>query len=787
MHSNFIVIKSDRPSDDPNSQLMMYFIDYLTKIVGLSPESLHNNSKANPFFPNATTYEDSYKQSPMRTPQPISLTPIIPPMNQGSSAHNYDLDQDTVDTALMDDEISFVSEKGSITPSDMLPTECFPADGAVISSMEPDVGHIPKDPVTQLQSSIIPVVCFVIQGDYNCAKLVLENLRRSNPVIVLRGSGGFADLLSYAFIEMQQRCNNFYQTWDAEFVENTLKPLLANKIVKHFPQFRHNALARNMFRDRIIECVRESNSSKGRVFLSILNMPNSNSNFNLSEFILLALFKSQNRREKLNENLIRKDLYLTLDWNCLHVALDEVLRRNLSYNLQLEKSIFEIALLRDDREDFVDLFLSHGFRIHKYLTPFRLKRLIRYCLLEQEFFRTICLEVILGISIWSVSYEEMIEKLSPNSGIDSDSFIANEFNQLIFTTTSLHNFINIDDMYLNIMGLYPIDEDSAERKSLAILTMWAVFNRRIKLCEVLWKHSDQPIHLALIISMMLERMAWFVADQNLKNDLLNNAKMFEQFSIGVLDACYRQNEKRSFNLLSQQYSDWDNKTAVDIAANGSHRTFIAHPCCQKWLTNTFNGRIRVRELSWGILTVSPVIKIILSAFLIFPMYIWIRFLENDSPWSKKEKLLEEFSRESDDSDEEKIPKDQLKLIELKKMNPNHSEKNADNPDSQSQLLNETLKRLKSQDVRNKYNFYRQRLFIRKQPPLATMIQLMWNSPITKFWTFQVLYILYLAIFSLAVIWPGCGNWYLDTTVCLWTCKSPATFGFYINTFCFFQF
>src|SRR5699024_5881665 len=145
----------------------------------------------------------------------------------------------------------------------------------------------------------------------------------------------------------------------------------------------------------------------GRVYLSILTMHNSNSHLeNLSEFILHALFKSQNRREITDASLLRKDLYLTLDWNCPHVARDEVLRRNPSYNLQLEKSIFEIALLRDNREDFVDLtiitqkcylknrflqlqieksifeiallrdnredfvdlFLSYGFRLHKYLT-----------------------------------------------------------------------------------------------------------------------------------------------------------------------------------------------------------------------------------------------------------------------------------------------------------------------------------------------------------------------------------------------------------------------------------
>lgn len=733
MHSNFVLVRSDSPSDDAAHSVVRRLIDFLSTNASLSPQTpLPGGQHQSPFFP-AESGSGGQAES--------LVQPAVTPLEEEEAG-------DTVDGQTCD--VSYVSEAGSVTPEADKPEPD-------LASMEPDgAGQSGKDPLSRLQEATIPVVCVVIQGDYNSARLVLDNLRRGNPVIVLRGSGGFADLLSYAHMQMKQRCKDLYHSWDAEFVESTLKPLLGGKIAKRFPHLRHNALARNILRDRIVECVRESHSAGGREYLTVLNMHNSSCDLTrLSEFILLSLFKSQNRRAKLNDNLIRKDLYLTLDWNCLHVALDDVLRRNPSYNLQLEKSIFEIALLRNNREDFVDLFLSHGFRVHKYLTPFRLKRLVRYSLLEQDFFRSVCMEAILGIAVWSANFDDLIEKLSPSlPNTESDCFLSHELNQLVFTTTSLHDFVNVDHLYLNIMGLYPVDEDSSERKALAILAMWAVFNRRFRLCEVLWKHSDQPIHLALTVSMMLQRMAWFVADQNLKNDLQAHGRMFEKYAIGVLDACYRQDEKRSFNLLSEENGDWGRKTVVDIAANGSHRNFIAHPCCQKWLTNTFNGRIRVRELNWGILTLPPVLKIVLSAFLVLPMYVWISFLEEHDCSERNERLLEEFSRESDESEEE-IAKDHFRLVELDK-GPGHKQSSGKS-------------RLASVG-RSGQSRYRPRLVLRKQPPLATMLRLMWTSPITKFWTYQVLYILYLAVFSLAVIWPGCGNWYLDATVCFWTCE-----------------
>ncbi|KAG0411168.1 hypothetical protein HPB47_011734 [Ixodes persulcatus] len=78
-------------------------------------------------------------------------------------------------------------------------------------------------------------------------------------------------------------------------------------------------------------------------------------------------------------------------------------------------------------------------------------------------------------------------------------------------------------------------------------------------------------------------------------------------------------------ILSVQSVDWKYKKAVDIAAEAENRTFLAHPCCQKWLTNQFLGRISVRDITWGVLSVPLWLKIILCAFTVLPMYLWVRF------------------------------------------------------------------------------------------------------------------------------------------------------------------
>lgn len=48
------------------------------------------------------------------------------------------------------------------------------------------------------------------------------------------------------------------------------------------------------------------------------------------------------------------------------------------------------------------------------------------------------------------------------------------------------------------------------------------------------------------------------------------------------------------------------------------------------------------------------------------------------------------------------------------------------------------------------------------------IQVLWSAPITKFYTNFVAYLAYLSFFTLAVMWPSCGNLLLDCFVWFWT-------------------
>lgn len=638
------------------------------------------------------------------------------------------------------------------------------------SNIESDLSTKVKDvpDLCSLTNMEIPVVTIVIQGGYDCARLVVDCLKRQFPVVILRGSGGLADLLSFAYTELEQRSRQTgpWGTWDAEYVENFLKPEIVTKIATYFPKLRENVIARNLLRDRVLECIRLAKQNS-LSFITVLNMHNCAECKleNLSVYLLRALFKSKPRSSNrgvdynkttsnmaeastVSDDKILKELYLCLDWNCPDVARSEVLIRDPSYVSRLQKDLFQSALLRPYREEFVDLFLAHGFRLHKFVTPTRLRRLYKQSY-KEDFFLSVCWEGVLGHSL--------LRKPSKH-------FIDTDLNWLIQTCTGFANFISSDHLYYNVMGMYVRNALSAERQALTILTLWACLSNRQKLARTLWKHSDQPIHLALVVSMVFYRLSKYVGDTNLKTELKEQSRLFAEMATGVLEDCYTDATCRAFDVLSEESPDWNYKTAVDIASNAKTKIFLAHPCCQKWLTNTFHGDIRIRELSWGIFTVPACVKITLCAFLVLPMYVWVRF--------KPKVLKVEVEKPEDIEEDEKDGDGGGGMDEIGiSSNQNHSE-NVLGGDHLNLIANPSAKKkfteppIKAADYAT---LFRDReVLIRQQPPLWQMIKMMWTAPITKFHTFHIFYIIYLLVFSYAVLYPSCGNQTLDFVICGWT-------------------
>lgn len=81
---------------------------------------------------------------------------------------------------------------------------------------------------------------------------------------------------------------------------------------------------------------------------------------------------------------------------------------------------------------------------------------------------------------------------------------------------------------------------------------------------------------------------------------LFNFRDFGKMALGVLDISYTDASAQAYSMLSRPIPDFNNKSTIEIAYESNYLNFIAHPCCQKWLTSKLYGSIQVTELDWGI-------------------------------------------------------------------------------------------------------------------------------------------------------------------------------------------
>ncbi|KAK3100700.1 hypothetical protein FSP39_023943 [Pinctada imbricata] len=540
----------------------------------------------------------------------------------------------------------------------------------------------------------VPVIGLFVQGSPHSIDNILFYLSNKMPVLVLKGSGGTADLLAYAFEEMQERI-------DEEFREHIMKPELIKMISKLYPyDFKDNDMARCEFRDKILECV-DLAQDEEQVFLNIVNMQGWDANLKeLDKYLLKALFNCEKLK---NKEQLYKDLQLLLDWNRPDLAESEIFQRDDGGKIKVSKHLFEQALLKKDREDFVEIFLDQGMQVHKYLNHKKLKLLFERAE-DREFFVSICMDKVLG------------KDVGENQLLDH-SFLVLDLNRLVYKLAGIQDFVHPYELSMNSVGMYVVDQAVAEQKALYCLIVWAVLMNRFKLAKALWNRIDEPIAVALICSNMYRVLSKVQMELFLREELEENAQQFGRMALSVLEIGHRESSTQAYTMLSNKLPDFNNKSVMQIAHDANYLGFIAHPCCQKWITNKMFGSIRVKELDWGFIRLPDWLKILLSCFLIFPMFIWISF-EPVASWRKDKKVrLDLDVKKSDDESEV-------------------DSESSDNDEATS-ILDTELKKMKKRDeikVRLKSVLKDKRKG--HKLPFYQQLYLLWSSPLTKFWVTQ---------------------------------------------------
>ncbi|KAL8598697.1 hypothetical protein ACOMHN_033261 [Nucella lapillus] len=606
-----------------------------------------------------------------------------------------------------------------------------------------------------IDSMVTPVVGLLIQGGPPDIEHIFWLLTKKIPVVVIEGSGLAADLIAFAYRQMQQRT-------DPEYLDSYIKAELVRRVSEAFPDdFVNDDVARNACRDKIIECIRLDHQDN-LSFLTVINCGIHGVRLtDLSKYLLIALFKSQARLLGYRcQEQLQWDLQLTVDWNQPDLARSEIFNKYNLCTFKVAEHIVHMALLRPNREEFIEMFLEHGLLIHTYLNHKRLHNLFENPY-DKDFFVTVCLQGVIGKSV------------NPNSPL-CYNFVDDtncELNRLLYKCTGLKKLVNPYELSMNSLGSYITDKDVAERRATNTLVLWAALTSRYKLAKVLWKHTqdpmaatntlvlwaaltsryklakvlwkhtEDPMAVALIVSMILHKLGtdWCKKDLDMRGRVKNAAAEFGKLAVSMLRLSYKESSMYTFMALNKQLEDFNNRNVVELAKLGENKYFIAHTCCQKWLTQRWYGNIHIRELDWGgQLKLPDWLKIYLSVFLVFPMYMWISFQAPDT-------------KASDEDDEDEGYEESQEIAMLLHM-----------------TREDKIRISKKKDpVRVRFqNIWGNSDDVKL--PMWLQIKYLWSAPITKFWLSQLLSFLYLMLLSVALLLPGCGDITVNIAVLIWT-------------------
>ena len=74
-----------------------------------------------------------------------------------------------------------------------------------------------------------------------------------------------------------------------------------------------------------------------------------------------------------------------------------------------------------------------------------------------------------------------------------------------------------------------------------------------ELAKILWKHSSEPIPLALICCRMYTKLAPYCHESYQRSLVEKHAKEFSDYAVGVLDKAFNEDDARACEMLDEKH------------------------------------------------------------------------------------------------------------------------------------------------------------------------------------------------------------------------------------------
>ncbi|KAK3101394.1 hypothetical protein FSP39_003210, partial [Pinctada imbricata] len=477
-----------------------------------------------------------------------------------------------------------------------------------IANMKTDTG---TDAVT------IPVVLLVLEGGPGTLETAHQAIANNTPVVIVEGSGRAADILAYAYLNSQgEEVEVFDQKGQKKKVVQTIFEPSVEATIKEMIEANFTKKNSTTQCEMVKECL------KDRDLVTVFNLKEmsegggSRTSTDVDKAVLKALLKA-------NKDQIFDQLKLALAWNRIDIAKSEIFTDDRVVVPAQLCEIMQSAVLLN-RVDFVELFLDNGVSIKDFLTKKRLLYLYnnipKNChlchLLKKMKLKTgnkgkyatlfdvgLLIKELIGDFyqchyFLDKNFHDMdVELLLDGVSAKSAQVPGLKKGILGFATGTL----DTNDLETNSDCPVPTKSISDFDNPYQELFLWAILMNRLQLAKVMWKQGKDAMVAALVANAMLSSMAEKTDDTELAKKYVDNAEIFSDLAISVLNECYEIDEIKTQNLLVREIEHWGRVTCVLIAVESDNRHFIAQTACQQLLNNVWMGNLSLDNHTWQLI------------------------------------------------------------------------------------------------------------------------------------------------------------------------------------------
>ncbi|XP_014774531.2 transient receptor potential cation channel subfamily M member-like 2 [Octopus bimaculoides] len=367
----------------------------------------------------------------------------------------------------------------------------------------------------------IPAVVIMVEGGPGTLKSVCDSISRNIPVVIVKGSGRAADVMADAYQTVLENANEKGKYITDGKLENDIRKIICKEFEYYEPL------------DLLVRCMLDSLKQ-----LNLVTLFESDSAEEFDVVVLKALFKANN--DKL------ENLRLALEWNRIDIAKNELFTEEILWPTGSLNN-FMLFALREDRVDFVKLFMKHGVSLKELLTENNIESLFK-------------------MKNKDISIKDGVSLLN---NLMNDGYFAER------KTDSFHIAIK--------------------------LFLWALFLNRKEMAFLFWKEGMGALPSALIANKLLISLKEKCKDYDKRIQLQEHADLYEEHAIGVLTECYYADEKGTLDLLLLQRKSWNDASCMKIAFNVNNKKFVSQAACQSLLTKIWMGKMSKKTKIWMLL------------------------------------------------------------------------------------------------------------------------------------------------------------------------------------------